>query len=127
MVIIIVALVVYFVVRGVTENALISQNRASTPSISTQSSDSYITVNSRNDKNLAAACLYGVLYEIGISYDASDESAILNSCNGSVRNASMVDFRKYELGDYSVIRYIMSCPVNGVDEHVGELIICPDK
>ena len=66
--------------------------------------------------------------EIGISYDASDSDSILNSYSGSsMSNVSMIDFRKYEVDGYPVIRYIISCTVDGLDEYIGELIICPSK
>lgn len=65
--------------------------------------------------------------EVGIAYDSSDAQGILDSYGSSMTNCKMVDFRKYEVGGYPVIRYIMSCTVDGMDEYIGEMIVCPDK
>ena len=165
---ILVALVVYFGVRAITENVLTSQRSTSTQA-STSTANEYV----ESDKDLTATCFYGALYEnddltyglarvhlpgyhlmpgegdvqdylcsadqstlfyptkrleIGISYDASDSDSILNSYSGSsMSNVSMIDFRKYEVDGYPVIRYIISCTVDGMDEYIGELIICPGK
>lgn len=66
--------------------------------------------------------------EVGVSYDASDADGILKSYSGSsFTNMQMVDFRKYEQNGYPVIRYVMSCNEDGLDEYIGELIILPEK
>lgn len=165
---ILVALVVYFGVRAITENVLPSQRSTSTQA-STSTANEYV----ESDKDLTATCFYGALYEngdltyglarvhlpgyhllpgegeaqdylcsadqttlfstnkkveIGISYDATDADAILNSFSGNnMSNVSMIDFRKYEVDGYPVIRYIISCTVDGMDEYIGELIVCPGK
>ena len=165
---ILVALVVYFGVRAITENVLTSQRSTSTQA-STSTANEYV----ESDKDLTATCFYGALYEnddltyglarvhlpgyhllpgeggaqdylcsadqstlfstnkkieIGISYDATDADAILNSFSGNnMSNVSMIDFRKYEVDGYPVIRYIISCTIDGVDEYIGELIVCPGK
>ena len=165
---ILVALVVYFGVRAITENVLTSQRSTSTQA-STSTANEYV----ESDKDLTATCFYGALYEnddltyglarvhlpgyhllpgegeaqdylcsadqttlfytnkkveFSISYDATDAEAILNSFSGSnMSNVSMIDFRKYEVDGYPVIRYIISCTVDGMDEYIGELIVCPGK
>ena len=165
---ILVALVVYFVVRAITENVLTSQRSTSTQA-STSTANEYV----ESDKDLTATCFYGALYEnddltyglarvhlpgyhllpgegeaqdylcsadqttlfytnkkaeIGISYAATDADAILNSFSGNnMSNVSMIDFRKYEVDGYPVIRYIISCTIDGMDEYIGELIVCPGK
>lgn len=64
----------------------------------------------------------------GISYDASDADGILKSFSRSgVDNSAMVDFRKYEVDGYPVIRYIASGTVDGLEEYFGELIVFPGK
>ncbi len=64
----------------------------------------------------------------GISYDASDADGILKSFSRSgVDNSAMVDFRKYEVDGYPVIRYIASGTVDGMEEYFGELIIFPGR
>lgn len=55
---IVVAVVVYFAVRGITENVLTSKNNSSTQTGSSSGSASY-NVNG----NLTEGCLYGALYE----------------------------------------------------------------
>jgi len=66
--------------------------------------------------------------EANVSFDASDEDGILNSYqNSGYANVRMADFRKYEVSGYPVIRYIISCTDDGVDEYIGELIILPGK
>lgn len=61
MVTIIVALVVYFVVRGVTENALTNKNRSSS---TTQESQGIIEVNA-DVSSAMSSCIYGGLYQNG--------------------------------------------------------------
>lgn len=64
----------------------------------------------------------------GISYEASDADGILKSFSRSgVDNSAMVDFRKYEVDGYPVIRYIASGTVDGMEEYFGELIIFPGR
>lgn len=66
--------------------------------------------------------------EASVSYDASDADGILKSYSGSsFTNVQMVDFRKYEQNGYPVIRYIISCNEDGLDQYIGELIILPGK
>ena len=66
--------------------------------------------------------------EVGVSYDASDANGILKSYSGSsFTDIQMVDFRKYEQNGYPVIRYLMRCNDDGLDEYIGELIILPEK
>lgn len=55
---IVVALVVYFAVRAITENVLTSRNTSSTKSSSSYSSTSYSA-----NGNLTEGCLYGALYQ----------------------------------------------------------------
>ena len=54
---ILVALVVYFGVRAITENVLMSQQRTSTQASATTANE-YV----ENDKSLTATCFYGALY-----------------------------------------------------------------
>ncbi len=63
----------------------------------------------------------------GISYDASDEESILKSYSNSsdFSNASMVDFRKYNVNGFPVIRYIAKCMEGNLEVYVGEIIACP--
>lgn len=64
----------------------------------------------------------------GISYEASEADGILKSFGRSgVDNSAMVDFRKYEVDGYPVIRYIASGTVDGMEEYFGELIIFPGR
>lgn len=65
----------------------------------------------------------------GISYDASDKESILKSYSNSsdFSNASMIDFRKYSVDGFPVIRYIVKCTEGNLEVYMGELIACPSK
>ena len=163
----IVAVIVYFVVRYVTEEFIMGTRNDSTPKNNTSG-----TITLKNPP-LTDSCLYGGLYqdgyltyglarvtapgyslvngegansdyllsadqetlisvnkqiEVGVSYEKTTEQSMLSSitANANISNAKMINFKKYTVDGYYVIRYIAQCTVNGGDKYFGELIVFPD-
>ncbi len=77
------------------------------------------------DENFTFLC-NKVIEIIDISYDASDENGILESFDAS-SNAYIIDFQKYYVGDYPVIRYIAKVDVYGEQRYFAELVVFPDE
>ena len=65
--------------------------------------------------------------EGGTSFKASDADGILESINLLTGDASMVDFRKYEICGHPAIRYIVKYTQEDKDLYGGELIIFESK
>ncbi|MBE5779712.1 MAG: zinc ribbon domain-containing protein [Clostridiales bacterium] len=170
----IIALVVFFVVRSLTINALTGKTGSSSTPYNNSSSQSggLIDVSSSKPSPLSN-CFYGALYhngtltygsarlhlsgyhllnnenggadllvssdesiyfgvdksvEVGVSYAASDKNDMLSSFSGSeFSNVKMVSFKKYTVDGYPVIRYIVRCTMDGLDQYIGELIVFPAK
>ena len=61
--------------------------------------------------------------EGGTSFKESDAEGILESINLLTGDASMVDFRKYEICGHPAIRFIIKYAGEGVEEYSAELII----
>ena len=165
---IVIAVVVYFVVRNITEYVLTGQEKAS--NAPTSPSSEVIEI---YDSSLTDSCFYGALYQDGylrygmaklympdyfllpgegderdwlmssdetclfaankqleiidVSFEASDEEGMLKSYTQSYSDASMVDYQKYYVNDFPVIRYIVRCTAEGTDQYVGELIVLPGE
>lgn len=68
---------------------------------------------------------YKQLEIIDISYDASTEENLLNSYRQSYSDASMIDFQKYYVNGFPVIRYIVAYTADGLYQYQGELIVFP--
>lgn len=62
-----------------------------------------------------------------ISFDASDEAGMLKSFQNTYSDAEMLDYRKYEVNGFPVIRYIVAYTANDVYQYQGELIVFPSK
>ena len=63
---------------------------------------------------------------IDISYEASDREGMIKSFGDDV-TIILVDYQKYYLGDYPVIRYIARTDMYGPERYVGELIVFPSE
>ena len=64
---------------------------------------------------------------MNVSFDASDEAGMLSSYQASYSDAVMVDFQKYEINNYPVIRYIVRYTIEGTNQYHGELIVFPSE
>ena len=65
--------------------------------------------------------------EFNCSFSASDEESILSSVTEPGSLATMVDFQKYNISGYPVIRYIAHYTDDETDQYVGELIVFPSE
>lgn len=62
---------------------------------------------------------------VDVSFDASDGEGMLNSYLANYSDAAMMDFQKYEVNGYPVIRYIVRYTADDVTQYHGELIVFP--
>lgn len=178
---IVVAVVVYFVVRGVTENVLMGQQRSRTVKPTANPITSTVNINSgsKSDSdfkgilfNPTIGCTYGALYQNGyltygaarvyipgysllkgegdsrdwlaspktdslvyaekrveggkVSYASCDADDML-AAYSQYPGASMVHFNKAKVNGYPVIRYVVSCTVDGEAQYMGEAIVFPGE
>ena len=66
--------------------------------------------------------------EVNASYDASTEEGMLRSFQADgYMDVRMIDFRKYMVDGYPVIRYIVNYEDSDLEQYVGELIILPSR
>lgn len=65
--------------------------------------------------------------EFNCSFDATDEASILSTTNQDGSVTTMVDFQKYYLSGYPVIRYIAHYTDAETDQYIAELIIFPSE
>ena len=76
------------------------------------------------------ACLlaaYKQLEIMDVSFDASTEAGMLQSYSQTYSDASMVDFQKYYVNGYPVIRYVVDYTSDGTRMYQGELIVFPSE
>lgn len=166
---IIIALIVYFVVRGVTENALSSGNK-----VSSNQSESQGIIELNADVSIAmSSCIYGGLYQngalqygmtkltapgyvlsagegderdwllsengeyllaaykqseiMGVSFDASTETSMLESYQSLYGGAEMLDYQKMNVNGFPVIRYIVAYTDSGISMYEGGFVVFPSE
>lgn len=62
-----------------------------------------------------------------VSFGQSSEEGMLNSYKQTYSDASMVDYQKYYVNDFPVIRYVISYTADGIRQYQGELIVFPGE
>jgi len=75
-------------------------------------------------------CMFAVNKQIelmGVSFDASTEAEMLQSYQQAYGDATMILYEKVYVQGYPVIRYIVRCTVDGIDEYIGEVIVFPGE
>lgn len=77
------------------------------------------------DENFAFTCNKS-LEIMEISYDASDREGMIKSFGEGV-TIILIDFQKYYVDDYPVIRYIARTDKYGDEKYVAELIVFPSE
>lgn len=80
-----------------------------------------------SDDGCCLLAAYKQLEIIDISYDASTEENLLKSYSQSYSDASMIDFQKYYVNGFPVIRYIVGYTADGLYQYQGELIVFPSE
>ncbi len=72
-------------------------------------------------------CAYKQLEIMEVSYDASNEEGMLNSYKSSYSDATIIDYQKYHVNDFPVIRYIVAYTADGEYQYQGEMIVFPSE
>lgn len=70
---------------------------------------------------------YKQLEIIDVSQAATTADGLLSSYKSSYSDASMIDFRKYDLNGFPVVQYIVGYTTDGVYQYQGELIVFPSE
>lgn len=153
--VIIIAVIVYFVVRygaenlpslfsGISKQDLLSsvnsgalyENGYLTYGLTRINAPGYTLTEGEGDEgdyliggNRTKAISVDKSFEDNVSYSLSDKQGILDSFKFkfTYQNVEMIEFSKYKVEGFPVIEYIIRATVNGTEKYMGELIIFPSN